>query len=174
MREQKFRQPSPGKPKPALTRLKELPAEQRARVMEILRANTYKQARPIVEAFAGFACATNPLCQFFSWQAKQDELRASEDMAAQVGRFIREHRTDWSEEKVPEVAGTFFIMQAINNKDVGEFVRVARVGLQDGQKQLNERRLNFRLGKLKAAGGGGLDAMLEAVGGAFGKGGNIR
>ena len=91
-------------------------------------------------------------------------MRAAEDMAAQVGRFIREHRTDWSEEKVREVAGTFFIMHALKNKDAGEFVRVARVGLQDGHKQLEERKLNFQWEKLKAMGSPNLDTTLEALG----------
>jgi hypothetical protein len=149
MLEYKLRQPSPGQTKPPLTRLKELPAVKRAEVMAILRARTYDQARPAVEALVGFGCSTGALCRFFSWQAKQDEARASEDMVGQVTRFIREHRSDWTEDKVREVASTFFMMHAMKNRDSRDFVRVARLGLQGEHNQLDERKLDFNLEKLR-------------------------
>jgi hypothetical protein len=150
MIERKLKQPATGQPKPSLTRHKELPPEERAKVMEILRGHTYEQAQPLVKEATGTHCLKGVLWRFFTWQAKEDARKASEDMAAQVDRFIRERHSDWPEEKLREAARTFFILESMKNYDPMSFVNVERARIQGENAQLQERRLDFEWEKLGA------------------------
>jgi len=152
MLEHKLRQPAPGQPKPALTRLKELGAEERAAVMQILRENTYQHAQKIISARLGFECRKGTLFRFFSWQAKQDAIRQSEDMLAQAERFMQQQRPDWTEEQMRELAATFFIMHALENRDSGQFVKVARLGILEKHHHLESRKLDLHLEKYAQVG----------------------
>jgi hypothetical protein len=63
---------STDKPKWPLTKLKQLPPPMRAKVMEILRAHTSRDAGGIVAEAVGFACPTGALRRFFHWHEKQE------------------------------------------------------------------------------------------------------
>jgi hypothetical protein len=153
MNERKLRQPAPGRPKPALTRLKELGPDKREAVMRILRANTYEAARKAVSVLVGFACGKGALSRFFCWEAQREAIRESKDMAGQVQRFLRQYRPEFSEEKVREVAGTYFMLRTLEKRDAGEFVKLARVGILDKHHEIEEQRLDLQLRKLAHAGG---------------------
>jgi hypothetical protein len=152
MSERKLRQPAPGQPKPALTRLKELGPEERAAVMRILRANTYQAARKAVSVLVGFECGKGALSRFFCWEAKREAIRESKEISGQVHRFLREYRPEYTEEKVREVAGMYFMMRTLENLDSNEFVKLARVGILDKHHEIETQRLDLQMRKLAHAG----------------------
>jgi hypothetical protein len=126
-------------PKPPITRLKELPEDERAKLMAILRANTYEAAGPLVENVFGFACSRQVLSKFFQWQTTQEDLDQANDTMAQVEEFIARQNKDWTPEKVRNAAITFFTAQTTSNKDLDGFVTVANL-------DLNERKAKTKAG----------------------------
>ena len=145
----KIKQPPPGEAKPSLTRLKELSPDVRAKLMGILRANTYVQARPLVEAEVGFDCPVEALGRFFRWQAKASEEEAADDIAGEVEKFLRERHPDWTDAKLEELGSMFFMMKAMGDDDARGFVRAAQVSLKREQRQVLGRRLGLEQEKLK-------------------------
>jgi hypothetical protein len=131
MKKRKLRQPSNGKAKPPLTRLKELPSAERAKLMEVLRANTYAQAEAQFESLVGFACSVGVLSQFFQWQSTQEDLETSNDLVEQFEEFCRKQNPDWSLEKVREMAMGFFIAHATAKKDLKGFAQIASLDLEE-------------------------------------------
>lgn len=138
----KLRQPSKG-PKPALTRLKELPGEERAKLMGILRDNTYDKAAPLFENLLGFACSRDVLSKFFQWQGTQEDLENSNDFMAQFEEFTRKQNPDWSADKVRDHAIAFFLAQTAARQDRKGFVQIASLDLEERKartKAKNEER----------------------------------
>lgn len=152
MSERKLRQTAPGEPKPALTRLKELGAAERATVMSILRTNRYEEARALLAERVGFECSKGALSRFFAWQAKQEAMREAQDIVGQAERFMQRERPEWTEEKVREVAGTFFMMRAMGNRDASEFLKFARLGVLEKHEELESRKLDFHRKKFEHQG----------------------
>jgi hypothetical protein len=149
MPERKIKQPPAGEPKPPLTKLKELSRDERARVMGILRANTYVRARPLVEAAVGFSCPVEALGRFFRWQAQITQDEEVDDVAGEVERFLRERHPDWSEEKLEELGGMYFMMKALGDGDSREFLRAAKLGLDRDRGNTLGRRLNLEREKIR-------------------------
>ena len=135
--ERKLRQPSPGQPKQPLTRLKELPPEERDAVMGILESNSYEQARALVEARVGIACSVDTLGRFFAWKSAQKTMAHSDEMLGEVEDFIAEHYQGWSEEKMREAASAFFMARTMEKRDAKSFACVAKLGL-DSRRERNE------------------------------------
>jgi hypothetical protein len=131
MSKRKINQPPPGQSKPALTKLKELPSADRAKLMEVLRANTYAQAVPLVENLFGFACSADVLFRFFRWQSTQESLENANDLVATFEEFARKQNPDWSPDKVRETAISFFLAHTAQTKDVDSFVSVAHLDLSE-------------------------------------------
>ena len=141
--QRKLRQPSPGEPKLPLIRLKELAAEERARVMHILRANTYEQALSMVEQIVGFNCSIDTLKRFFAWQQTGQAMELSDEMIGQIGDFLRERYPGWSEEKMRETASAFFTFHTMSQRDTRGFACIARLGLESGREQILADKLKF-------------------------------
>ncbi|HEY2081407.1 MAG TPA: hypothetical protein VGI88_01385 [Verrucomicrobiae bacterium] len=149
MMERKLRQPAPGQPKPALTQLKELDAEERSAVMDILRTNTYGHARELVAERVGFRCSKGALCRFFSWQAKQQAAQESQDILGQVERFMRQQHPEWTEEKLREMGNMFFVVQSMKDRDTKGFISLTRLGILDQHRQLESQKLDLYLKKFE-------------------------
>jgi hypothetical protein len=139
----KTRQTTPGQPKPPLTQLKELPSEQRASVMAILRANTYEQARPLIEQLVGFAASVDTLGRFFAWQGLLEAMETSSEMIEQAGDFLSERHPDWTEENMRESACAFFTLQSVAQRDHRAFACIAQLGLKSSRDRLLAERLKF-------------------------------
>jgi hypothetical protein len=169
MKQRKLRQVSEG-PKPALTRLKELPAEDRAKLMLVLRENTYDKAEPVFENTVGFHCSRQVLSKFFAWQGSQEELENSNDLIAQYEEFCRKQNPDWKPERVRDNAIAFFMMQTTGNKDREGFVEIASLDLKERQARtkasFEERKISLserkvRLLEQKAAQADAAKQLLE-------------
>jgi hypothetical protein len=139
----KLRQPSAGQPKPPLTKLKELPAEQRAKVMDLLRSQTYEEAQPGIEQLVGFSCPIYTLTRFHHWQKASEAMEVSAETTEQIGDFLRERYPDWTEEKMRETASAFFTMLAMSRQDTRGFACVARLGLESGRDRILAEKLKF-------------------------------
>lgn len=152
MSTRKLRQPGPGQKKPALTRLKELPAEDRARLMAVLRENTYTQAAPLCEQLVGFPCSLDVLSKFWQWQGTQEDLETSNDWLDQFEQFTRSQNPDWSADKVREQAIAFFLAQTAGKKDLKGFVQIAQIDQNERsgriKAQLDERKVRVAEGRL--------------------------
>jgi hypothetical protein len=146
--QRKLKQAPSGQTKQPLTLLKELPQIERARIMAILRDHTYEQAQPLVEPILGCPCSVDTLGRFFRWQGTQERLEASDETLGHVAEFIQERYPNWTEEKMRELASTFFTMQAMARGDTRAFASAARLALNSARNQLQERRLEFDKKKL--------------------------
>jgi len=130
MKNRKSREVNDG-PRPPLSRLKRLPEEERAKLMQLLRDNTYEKAEPLFENLLGFHCSRNVLSKFFAWQGTQEELDQTNDWIAQYEEFCRKQNPDWSPERVRDNAIAFFMMQTAGQKDRKGFVQIASLDLKE-------------------------------------------
>lgn len=143
MSNRKTRQSAKGKSKPGLTKLKELPSADRAKLMEILRAHTIKDSAPLVEKVFGFAYSEEQLSRFYRWQVVQEDLEQANDTMAQVEEFIARQNKDWTPEKVRNAAITFFTAQTTSNKDLEGFVSVTKLVLDREKGEREDRKLTL-------------------------------
>lgn len=81
-------------PAAPMRRLKALPAPERARILELLTARTYADARSDVEKIAGCECPVSTLSRFFRWQSREDGFEESRDLLEQVNTLIPEGERD--------------------------------------------------------------------------------
>lgn len=136
-----------------MTQLKELPEEERARLMEVLRQNTYDKAEPLFENLVGFHCSRQVLSKFFAWQSSQEELENSNDLVAQYEEFCRKQNPDWSPERVRDNAIAFFLMQTAGSKDRKGFVQIANLDLKERTARtkatFEERKISISERKVK-------------------------
>jgi len=135
MKLRKLRQPRDGKPKPPLTRLKELPASDRAKVMEILRDHATADAKPLVERQVGFQCSLDALYKFFSWQVNQESLDAQNDMLETFEEFTRKRNPQWTAEKVRQHSIDFLMAYTSSRKDVIGFATIAAIDQRERHGQ---------------------------------------
>lgn len=130
MKNRKLKQVNSG-PKPPLTRLKELPAEDRSKLLTVLGENTYDKAIPLVENLVGFACSRNVLSKFWQWQSAQESLENANDLVETFEAFCRKQNPDWSADKVRETSIAFFLAHTAQQRDVDSFVNVAHLDLSE-------------------------------------------
>ena len=147
--ERKVRQVSVGGVLPPLTRLKGLSPEVQAGVMGILRSHTYEQAPPLVEALVGFACSSDTLERFYAWQSTRRVMGCAEESISEVIEFIKEHYTDWTEEKMREAASAFFMAKTIEKQDARSFACVAQLGLKSNRDKIEAQKVEFEKVKLE-------------------------
>jgi len=145
--QRKLRQPSPGEPKPPLTKLKELSAEERGKVMNILHANTYEQAQPLVEQLVGFHSSIDTLRRFFAWHQTDHAMELTDEAIGQIDNFLRERYPGWSEEKMRETASAFFTIHTMAQRDTRGFACVARLGLESTRDRILADKLKFEKAK---------------------------
>ena len=169
MKQRKLNQPATGQPKAPLTKLKEFPPAERAKIMEILRTHTYHDAEPLVGKLAGFDCSTDVLCRFYSWQGTRQDLELSKGTLRQVATFLREEFPGWTEGKVNEAAASFFTFHAVAAQDVKGFASMARFYLQAERCRIREKKLALEELKFEDAHQKQFDAALDAIGEAFKK-----
>ncbi len=169
MSQRKLNQPGTGQPKAPLTKLKELPPAERAKVMEILRSHTYRDAEPLVGELVGFACSMDVLCRFFSWQGAQEDMEISQGMLSQVAAFTREQLEGWPKEKIREEAASFFTLQTLAKRDVKGFASMARFYLQAERARIKEKKLELEQQKFEESQRNNFEAALDAIGKAFKK-----
>ena len=169
MSQRKLKQPGTGQSKAPLTKLKELPSAERAKVMEILRARTYRDAEPLVGELVGFACSMDVLCRFFSWQGAQEDMEISKGVLSQVTTFMREQLTGWPEEKIREAAVSFFTLHALAKRDVKGFAHMARFYLQAEHCKIEEKKLALEELKFEESHRDKFKAALESIGKSFKK-----
>jgi DNA-binding sugar fermentation-stimulating protein len=124
-----------------------LAPEECAKVMEILRSHTYREAAPLVTEAVGFACSVDVLCRFFSWQGAREDMEISTDVLKQVISFASKHRACWPDEKIRETVAGFFTMHALANRDLKGFANVTRLYVQTEQCRIKRKKL--ALDKLK-------------------------
>lgn len=141
----KIRQPSDGEEKPPMTRLKELPAEERAKLMHVLRENTYRKAIPLIENLVGFYCSLDVLSKFFTWQDKQEDLEKSNDFIEQYEEFTQRQHPEWSPERIRDDATAFFMASATANKDLKGFALIAQI---DQQERAGRAKVKFEERKI--------------------------
>jgi hypothetical protein len=165
----KLRQPSPGEPKPPLTKLKELPVTQRDSLMDILRDRTYGEASPLVSELVGFPCSAKVLSKFFPWQQSQESLEGAEDLLDQIVAFEKQRHPDWPVEKARALATTFFMRHAMEKRDLKEFATAARLSLQNEEAERNAGRLELQQLKLEESQRTKLEVGLKAIGRCFRK-----
>jgi hypothetical protein len=146
MSDRKLNQTGIGQEKPPLLKLKESSPDQRARVMEILRGHTYRDAERLVEEMVGFACSTAALFQFFHWQAVQEAKTATRDKLQEVATFLDQHK-EWPEEKIMATAVVYFVMEAVKSADVKGFGLAARLAAQERCRRMRQEKMEFE--KLK-------------------------
>src|SRR3954465_10919601 len=127
----KNRQPTPGQPKPPLTKLKELPPTERDTVMDILHAKSYLEASPVVGELVGFPCSPKVLLRFYHWQETQDSLENSDDLLEQITAFEKESHPDWPPEKARVMATSFFLRHTMQKKDLKAFASMAWLSSQN-------------------------------------------
>ena len=147
--ERKLKQAPVGRPTAPLTRLKGLSPEVQAGVMWILRDHTYEQAPPFVEALVGFAVSEDTLERFYAWQSTRRVMGCAEETMSEVIEFIKEHYTDWTEEKMREAASAFFMAKTIQKQDARSFACVAQLGLKSNRDKIEARKLEFEKVKLE-------------------------
>ena len=78
----------PDDPAAAMRRLKALPATDRARILELLTAKTYAEARPDVEKIVGCECPVSTLSRFFRWQSRENHIEEANDLVQQLDERI--------------------------------------------------------------------------------------
>src|SRR6185437_10324080 len=169
MPQRKMKQTGTGQPKAPLTKLKELQPAERAKIMEILRTHTYCDAEPLVKKQVGFACSTDVLCRFFSWQGAREDLEISKGTLRQVTTFLREELPGWPEEKVNEAAASFFTLHTLATRDIKGFASMARFYVQAERCRIREKKLALEELKFENAHQKQFDAALDAIGEAFKK-----
>lgn len=148
MKQRKLRQVRQG-PKPALTRLKELPSEERVKLMEILRANIYEKAEPLAEKLVGFRCSSQVLSKFYSWQVAQEELEDANDLVSSYEEFCRRQNPEWSQEKVRESAIAVFMASTAAKRDLEGFATIAKLDLDQKKEARSDRQLNLEREKFE-------------------------
>jgi hypothetical protein len=169
MSQRKLNQPAAGRPRPPLTKLKELSPLDRSKVMEILRHHSYRDAEPLVAEVAGFPCSVDVLCRFFSWQNAQEDLELSNDMLRQMVSFARENLSGWPEEKIRATAAAFFTLRAMAKRDDKTFANMARMYLQSERCRITEQKLELDKMRLEQSSRRKLEVALDALGKAFKK-----
>lgn len=163
MNTRKIHKSSDGKADPPMTRLKELPAEERAKVMEILRSKTYEEAAPLVSQLVGFSCSVDVCSKFYKWQTGQEALDGTNDMIEQFEEFVASQNKDWSPEKVRDTSINFFLAHTSANRDVDGFKSVAQLSLKADQAKRQEERLEFERAKFKESMRTKLETALDAL-----------
>jgi hypothetical protein len=169
---------TPAEKTPAMTRLKELPAPDRDRIMELLAAGTYAEARPAVEKIVGCDCPVPTLCRFFHWQNRANHVDGARDLIQQMDFFFSQGAPGWN---WGEMVGSGFdalMAKALALEDLDAFIALGKLDIarrKEGQREEQlkvvraredraERHLQFRLEKFKDERQTRLDAGLEAVG----------
>ncbi len=170
---------TPAENPPAMTRLKELPAPDRDRIMELLVAGTYAEARPAVEKIIGCDCPVPTLCRFFHWQNRANHVDGARDLIQQMDFFFSQGAPGWN---WGEMVGSGFdalMAKALALEGPGRVYRPRKTSTsparKEGQREEQlkvvraredraERHLQFRLEKFKDERQTRLDAGLEAVG----------
>jgi hypothetical protein len=163
MNDRKLRQPAAGDPKPPATRLKELPVELQAKVMDLLAKNSYQDAEPLVTSLVGFACSTDVLFRFRKWHEAKQEINLGEERYQQIKEFLQKEMPKASPEKLRELGVMFRTLTALGNGDGKEFVNVSRMQLQSEREHIRARKLDLEERKFQEAYRQKLDAGLDAL-----------
>lgn len=88
----KLRIPGAGAAMPAMTRLKMLPAEDRARIADACRGATLEDGRSFVKTEFGIEIKWNSkLSVWLAWQAKQNEFDSQNQFAEQVREWLKDY-----------------------------------------------------------------------------------
>ncbi len=169
MSNQKIRQPRDGSPKPPATLLKELPLEQRAKIMEILATHTYKDAEPLVQNLVGFHCSSDVLCRFRKWQETLQDMELSHDRIRQIAEFQDGPLHDLPPEKLRELSATFYAMTFLARDDIKGFARASQIALQNERERLRDHRLQLDQQKFEESQRNKFDVALNAIRKAFRK-----
>jgi hypothetical protein len=156
-----------GQVKPAATRLKELPAEVRLQVMQILKDHSYKAAEPLVESLVGFFCSTDVLCRFRKWHEAMEAMELGQDRVRQITEFLLEKMPDVPTEKVNELAGTFYALMSLGQSDAKMFVNVSRAEAQVERERIRQKRLDLEERRFQESLRKKLDLGIEALGKLF-------
>lgn len=150
---------------PPIARLKELPADQRARVYQIIGSMAYPEAVVAVEQEFGIRAGETALGKFRQWQWRQSRWDALNEMSAHVEEFQRKTHPGASAAEIRDLTIASFMAEAGSSGDLEGFSEMARLSLKGeaGQRQsaalkLERERFEFdaskqclaRLDELKA------------------------
>lgn len=169
MSHRKLTQPAIGKPKPALTKLKELPPADRARILEIIRAESYRAAQDPVSRLVGFKCSMDVLFRFFHWQSTEQDFQVYRDRIAQVLSWEQQHPAGVPDPKLRESVGEFFIAHAIAHEDVKGFTALGRLYYQGEACRLQKEKFKLACAKFEQSSRTKLQAGLDTLADSFKK-----
>lgn len=163
----KIKQTAQNIPKPPLTRLKELPPEDRHAVVEILGTHTYKDALSLIEQRVGVFCSINTLWKFRDWLITEKMLTDDTDLVEQIETFLRQRNGDWSVQRIQEAAISFLMLRALSKSNVKEIATLAELPVRLEQVRLKRARLELDRDKfaesLRTNLPSGLDALGEQI-----------
>lgn len=132
----KIKIPKDGK-LPPLTQLKQLPADKRIEIREMLEAVPREEAQKNLEKQFGIRIGRNGLSVFWQWQKQQERTENYNQLIEGFEDFYTKANPNASREKVRDAGIAFFLAETTANRDREGFTDVARLDLKERDSKTN-------------------------------------
>lgn len=129
------------KPRPE-AKLKNLPPAKQAKLVEILRAHSYRAAVPLVKKEFKLATSPTALCEFFKWYPIARNLETAQAAAKDLFKQLKDHPglvTD--ADKLSELTLISFEAKAAQEGDLGAYLGLRKSRLKEREIKTAERRI---------------------------------
>lgn len=126
----------------ANAKLKTLPDERQAEIIEYMRNHTYPQTVEWLQA-AGLPVSTAALSFFWHWWQMRQLFQINQSVVEAVLEFLKQQHPELTPEKVRQAGQALFSALALQQQDVGIWAKAQQIELRRDQLAFNREKFQF-------------------------------